>query len=165
MSASLVIGIDPGLHGALAFRFERGLVVHNMPIFEIARGGKKKHEVDPAGLAQLLESGLRSGTASAFVEQVGAMPGQGVTSMFAFGQSYGIILGVLAALRIPYTRVPPITWKKAMGVRGGKDASRARASELMPEDAATWKRVKDEGRAEAALIALYGLRQLERVPA
>jgi crossover junction endodeoxyribonuclease RuvC len=87
------------------------------------------------------------------------MPGQGVASMFAFGKAFGITIGVVSTLGIPSTLVSPVTWKKAMKVPG-KDAARARASQIMPAAAHHWPRVKDDGRAEAALLATYGLRSL-----
>jgi crossover junction endodeoxyribonuclease RuvC len=84
------------------------------------------------------------------------MPNQGVSSMFTFGKSAGIIEGVLGAMNIPVTFVTPQKWIKAMSVVGGKDGSRKRASELLPEFASEFKRVKDNGRSDAALIALFG---------
>jgi crossover junction endodeoxyribonuclease RuvC len=88
------------------------------------------------------------------------MPNQGVSSMFTFGKSAGIIEGVLGAMNIPVTFVTPQKWMKAMNVVGGKDGSRKRASELLPEFASEFKRVKDNGRSDACLIALYGASQL-----
>jgi crossover junction endodeoxyribonuclease RuvC len=76
--------------------------------------------------------------------------------MFAFGRAAGVVEGALAGLGVPYTDVPPATWIKAMGVRGGKDGARNRAMELWPKQAELFKRVKDDGRADAALIAAYG---------
>ncbi|NDC04371.1 MAG: hypothetical protein EBZ81_15760 [Betaproteobacteria bacterium] len=91
----------------------------------------------------------------AVVEQVNAMPGQGVSSMFSFGQAYGVVLGVLAGLSIPATAVTPAIWKKALKLNSGKDAARAKAAQLWPSHAGEFKRVKDDGRAEAALLAYY----------
>lgn len=159
-----VLGIDPGLSGAVACLDSDGaLDLRDMPALAIQRNGKAKREVDAAILADMIEGftrdpfGLRIEVA-AYVEQVGAMPGQGVSSMFAFGQSFGVVLGVLAALEVPVTRVPPATWTRALGVAKGDDAGRRRASELLPQHAHFWARKKDHGRADAALIALFGHR-------
>jgi crossover junction endodeoxyribonuclease RuvC len=89
------------------------------------------------------------------------MPGQGVSGVFAFGKAYGIILGVIAGHSIPLTLVPPVRWKRQMGVTKSKDGCRARASQLLPAAAHQWPLRKHDGRAEAALIALYGARQLQ----
>jgi crossover junction endodeoxyribonuclease RuvC len=86
------------------------------------------------------------------------MAGQGVTSVFSFGRSLGAIEGVIAARSIKSTLVTPQTWQKAMGVSGGKDGARARAMEVFPWNVDLFKRVKDDGRADAALIAAWGLR-------
>ena len=86
------------------------------------------------------------------------MPGQGVTSMFSFGRSLGILEGTLAGLDIPYTLVTPQVWKKAMGANASKDGAREMAMRLWPSKSELFKRKKDDGRAEAALLALYLLR-------
>lgn len=158
-----IIGVDPGLSGAVAiYDTETGAAeTHPMPVHQLARGGKNKREIDLHGLAALIV-GNRIG--HAFVEQVGAMPGQGTASMFAFGKAYGVVLGVLAAAGVPMTLVPPQRWKKALGVPAAKDGARARASQLLPDAAHQWVKSKDDGRAEAALIALYGARAAEARP-
>jgi crossover junction endodeoxyribonuclease RuvC len=150
-----ILGIDPGASGGIAFfSMQRGLLsIFDMPTVEVKRGGKNKREVSAAMLNAII--GARDIDA-AFVEKVGAMPGQGVSSMFQFGRSVGMIEGVLAALEIPTNYVTPQSWQKAVGARGGKDASRARAAELFPAYAANFTRKKDDGRADAALIAWYG---------
>jgi crossover junction endodeoxyribonuclease RuvC len=94
----------------------------------------------------------------AFTEKVFAMSGQGVTSVFSLGRSLGVVEGVLTALQIKTTMMTPQTWIKSMGVVGGKDGSRARAMELFPEHMSLFKRVKDDGRSDASLIALWGYR-------
>ena len=153
-----ILGVDPGLGGALAFLGAGGaLEVFDMPVHRLKRGGKTKREIDRYELARIVDA--HGPVAHAFVEQVGAMPGQGVTSMFQFGRSLGIVEGVLSAGFIPIDYVTPRKWRSGLGVRAGKDGSRARASALMPGHAELWTRVKDDGRAEAALIALYGQRQ------
>lgn len=149
-----IIGIDPGASGAVAILEKSGKLVHvfDMPSLELMAGGKAKRRVNPEMLAAELKLYADQG-ATAVVEQVGAMPGQGVSSMFAFGESFGLAKGVLAGLHIPTSTVTPGKWKKAMGVNAGKDGSRAKAAQLWPLQAAEFKRVKDDGRAEACLIA------------
>lgn len=154
----MICGIDPGASGALAFfDVERGLLhVEDMPVLEVVRNGKTKREVVPQMIRTILE---RYEPLTAYVEQVGAMPGQGVSSMFQFGRSVGQVEGVLAGLRVPIERVTPQAWQKATGVRGGKDGARMRAVELFPAYAQLFARKKDDGRADAALIAWWGATQ------
>lgn len=151
---SFFIGIDPGASGAVAILNKVGTLVHvfDMPSVEIMAGGKLKRRVSPEMLAAELKLYADQG-ATACIEQVGAMPGQGVSSMFAFGESFGLAKGVLAGLGIPTSTVTPSKWKKAMGVNAGKDGSRAKAAQLWPIQAREFKRIKDDGRAEACLIA------------
>jgi crossover junction endodeoxyribonuclease RuvC len=151
----IFIGIDPGLDGAIAF-FNidyAGFSVTDMPTVEVLRSGKKKREVN----AQMLSSVISSigPDAVAVMERVNAMPGQGVTSVFSFGRSSGIVEGVLAGLQIPLTIVTPQAWQKAASVRGGKDGARQRATELFPAYAGLFARKKDDGRADAACMAWY----------
>jgi len=149
---SYVIGIDPGISGAIAV-LRDGILdfVIDMPTVEIASGKTTKRHISAVTLALHLETYCK---AHVVIEKVGAMPGQGVTSMFNFGRSAGIIEGVVAALRMPHTYVTPQTWTKAVGRAAGKDASRMRAMELFPAAKADlFKRAKDDGRADAALIA------------
>ena len=155
-----VIGIDPGLDGAVAIINGTGnLVVIDMPTVTVERNGKSKRQVSATELAQILAS-HNSNNCHVFVEKVSAKSGQGVTSVFSFGRSFGMIEGILAAFRLPVTFVPPATWVKAVGRGQGKDASRARAMELFPENQADFKRVKDDGRADAALIAYWGTKNV-----
>jgi len=152
---SFIIGIDPGAAGAVAILEDGKLVqVFDMPVVQITVGGKAKRRVAPELLASELRLYNLADTV-AVVEQVGAMPGQGVTSMFAFGQAYGLVLGVLAGLWIPTTTVTPSTWKKALKLNTGKDGARAKAAQLWPVQAGEFKRAKDDGRAEAALLAYW----------
>lgn len=152
-----IVGIDPGLSGALAFMHASTmeLVVHDMPTLAAGKGGR--NELDLAALSSLLD---RDDLAHAFVEAVHAMPGNGATSMFRFGAASMAPLAMLALLRVPVTRVTPQRWKRTLSVPAAKDGARARASELMPPYAHLWGRAKDDGRAEAALLAYYGIRQL-----
>ena len=154
-----VIGIDPGISGAIAI-FEDGKLdtIIDMPTLKIASGKTMKSHISAIGLVRILEtSTLVHNSVHIVIEKVGAMPGQGVTSMFNFGRSAGIIEGVVAALQRPYTYVTPATWTKAVGRAAGKDASRMRAMELFPSKAELFKRAKDDGRADAALIAYWYL--------
>lgn len=152
-----IIGVDPGAAGAIAILENNGKLVHvfDMPSVEVITGGKAKRRVSPEMLAAELRLYADQG-AVAYVEQVGAMPGQGVSSMFAFGQAFGIVLGVMAGLAIPTQTVTPAKWKKDMKLNGGKDAARAKAAQVWPAHAGEFKRVKDDGKAEAGLIALWG---------
>jgi len=150
-------GIDPGASGAIAVLSEEGhfVAVFDMPVLEVKVGKAIKRRVNAELLAY--EVGLYP-NAVAVLEQVSSMPGQGVSSMFAFGESYGIVKGVLAAFQIPTHLVTPVKWKKAMELNASKDGSRAKAIQMWPGHASMFKRVKDDGRAEACLIAEFGRR-------
>jgi crossover junction endodeoxyribonuclease RuvC len=160
VSEMTIVGVDPGLSGALFFldqnRLSAGEAV-DLPIHVLMRGGKTRREIDIAGLIGILTAHRLD---HVFLEQVGAMPGQGVSSVFAFGKTYGVILGVIAAHTIPLTLVAPAVWKRALAVPKAKDGARARASQLLPGAAHQWRLKKHDGRAEAALLALYGARRL-----
>jgi crossover junction endodeoxyribonuclease RuvC len=149
------IGIDPGLSGAIAVITDDSLQIHDMPVMTVDRNGKAKRQVSANELAELLNL-YASKDCHVYVERVGAVSGQGVTSVFSFGRSFGMIEGILAALKMPVTFVAPATWTRAIGRSPGKDASRARAMELFPNYEYFFKRVKDDGRADAALIAHWG---------
>lgn len=150
-----LLGIDPEIDGALALLTSLGkLTVEDMPTIEVERGGKAKRQTDLASLADMIRAMSPS---HALIERVGAMPGQGVSSMFAFGRSVGQIEGIVATLAVPVSYVAPQSWRRALAVPLGKDGSRLRASQLMPAYSERWRRARDDGRAEAALIALYGL--------
>ena len=136
--------------------------VFDMPTLELSRNGSKRREIDVHILADNISA---QPVGHAFIEQVGPRPGEAVSRVFAFGKGYGEVIGVLVALGIPHTFVPPAKWKKALGVPAAKDGSRARASQLLPGGAFQWQRVKDDGRAEAALICLYGKQFLSRIAA
>jgi len=150
-----ILGIDPGLNGAIAvYDTETGEIsVEDMPTVEVQRGGKAKREVNPQLLSQVI---AKAYARKAVLERVGAMPGQGVTSVFSFGRSVGLVEGILASFDIPTSIVPPMVWQKSLSVRGGKDGSRERAMQLFPAQADLFGRKKDDGRADAALIAYYG---------
>lgn len=150
-----ILGVDPGASGALVIldTEQNTLTVFDMPTVEIKRGTRNVRQVSAQMLVDIVSPHSPD---HAFVEKVGAMPGQGVSSMFAFGRAAGVVEGVLAALRVPTTYVTPQEWQKAMRVIGGKDGSRNRASQLWPGQATHFARVKDDGRSDAALIAAYG---------
>ncbi|MFM2432929.1 MAG: Planktothrix phage PaV-LD [Cyanobacteriota bacterium] len=153
----IYIGIDPGLTGAIvAFLPSGEIEFHDMPVLEV----KKKQQLDYAGLAHILRRYPAHGECMACIELVGAMPGQGVSSMFKFGQVYGAALATLAALQIPYERITPPVWKRAYRLVGcEKDESRARALELFPSAVDSLKLKKHHGRADALLLAEYLRRQ------
>jgi crossover junction endodeoxyribonuclease RuvC len=159
----MIAGIDPGLSGAVCF-LDRDdpttCQVHDLPVHVLLRGGKRKRELDIAALAAILTA---TPLEHAFIEAVGAMPGQGISSTFAFGKGYGILLGILAASNIAVTTVPPARWKRSMGVTKSKDGCRARASQLLPRSAYEWRLKSNAGRAEAALLAIYGSQQFSGV--
>ena len=152
-----VLGIDVGLNGAIALVEDGQLLeVHDMPTVSLERNNKTKRMVNAQALALIIR---RAKADAAYLERLNAMPGQGVTSMFSMGQSLGVVLGVLAACEVPTTTIPPRTWQKALDVPQGKDGSRYRAAQLFPESAEMFKRVKDDGRSDATLIAAYGAKQ------
>lgn len=147
------IGIDPGVSGAVAILEGNELVmVFDMPVVEVMVNKKLKRRISPEMLADELQLYVREPVV-AWIERVNAMPGQGVTSMFAFGEAYGLARGVMVGMGVQCNMVTPATWKKALRLPEGKDASRALAAQLWPKHAGHFKRAKDDGRAEAALIA------------
>lgn len=150
----LVYGVDPGVSGAIARLdlLEGLLEVHDMPIMEV----NKKKQVN----AQLVTNIFAEQHAPVYIEKVGAMPGQGVASMFNFGKSYGIIIGCAAGLRMETTLVTPQMWQKTLNCQKGKDGNRQRACELFPNFSKEFQRKKDDGRADAALLAMYAARTL-----
>lgn len=156
---NFVIGIDPGLSGAaVLYDTESQLVCDylDMPTKDIITAGKKKRKIDAYELFGWLEQ-QRKLTSKVFVEKVGAMPGQGVTSSFNFGFSAGAIEACCLAVGLKITYIQPQTWKRAMGLLGkDKNASRELAGKLLPMHLPFFARAKDDGRAEAALIAIYG---------
>jgi len=146
------IGIDPGISGAIAILDNelRLVAVYDMPVMA---GTGKRQQVNGAELARIIKSYLLVDF-TAYVERVSAMPKQGVASMFSFGTSYGIVLGVLAALQIPAVLVTPQSWKKKAGLTGkDKDHTRTLAQQLYP--GAELGRKKDIGRADALCIARF----------
>jgi len=157
----IVLGFDPGLDGAIAIYWPdtNKLVVHDTPTM----GDKKRRCINAAQLSHLIQQEIKEDMpwVAAFVEDVHAMIGWGIGSAFRFGESKGVLFGVLGALNIPTRRVAPQTWKKKLGLSRDKDASRKLAIETWPHHADLFARVKDDNRAEAALIAKYGWSQLQ----
>lgn len=159
MNKRVVIGIDPGISGAIAIYDGGHLSVHDMPVVSVVKNRSTRNRVEASLVANVLRKWSSVPNISAFIELVNAMPKQGVSSVFSFGRGAGILEGVLAGLEIPFTLVTPQRWQKHQGVAKGKDAARARAAALFPKDAALFNRKKDDGRADASLIARYGFQQ------
>ncbi len=161
----MIIGIDPGLTGAIAV-IDHGLIIeiHDMPV--TAKNSGKGNQVNAGLLADLFEEIDGSYidenyvVSSVVIERVGAMPGQGVSSMFSFGRSLGVVEGVIASKGWPVEWVTPQKWKKKFGLIGkDKDAARTLCIEQHPSDIGYFKRKKDIGRADALLIAKSILRE------
>jgi crossover junction endodeoxyribonuclease RuvC len=155
----IVLGVDPGLTGALAWldmqpgQQPKLLGVADMPTVQAKSGKTMKAHLNAPALASLITAPMFPHPDLAIIEEVGAMPGQGVTSMFRFGYVAGVALGVCAALSIPCEFIRPQAWQKLVGMKAGKEAGRLRASQLWPGQAHYFARVKDHGRADAALIS------------
>jgi crossover junction endodeoxyribonuclease RuvC len=153
---TLFLGIDPGLSGALAFRSGEEMDVCPMPTLTITKAKGTRRILDLTALANIIDDKTKNAArVSVFIERVSSMPKQGVASMFSFGESYGAIKGIIAANFLPMTLVTPVTWKAKLKVSRNKDDARYRASQLMPRFAHLWPRHKDDGLAEAALIAYF----------
>lgn len=154
---TLFIGIDPGLHGAIAVYGTTSdtVDVYDIPTHELTVNGKNRLQIDKHQLRNLL---LAAGCNRAFVEDVHSMPKQGVASSFKFGFVAGCIQQAVVDAGFELVLVQPAVWKRRFNLTSDKDASRARASELLPAHAHLWPLKKHDGRAEAALIALYGAR-------
>tara|TARA_R110002110_G_scaffold175387_6_gene378936 strand:- start:4593 stop:5060 length:468 start_codon:yes stop_codon:yes gene_type:complete len=149
----LIYGIDPGFTGAIALYWpETGkLEVHDMPVMKNPKG---KTIINPHGVLDVLAN--EGGKSLAIIEQVAAMRGQGVSSMFRFGEGYGHLQMACAACKLPVKFVQPASWKKHFGLNRDKGLSRSLATQRFPEYAKLFARAKDDGRAEAALLALFG---------
>ena len=154
----LIISIDPGINGAICF-FENGEVKDVLEMPTMAEGKKNKRQVNGHQMFNELSYRIKKYNVqniNVVVEQVSAMPGQGVTSMFNFGQSFGVIKGICAALNLPIYFVRPAKWKKHFNlIKTNKDASRTKVIEVYPEISSKLHRKKDSNRADAILIALY----------
>ena len=152
----IIIGVDPGINGAIS-------IIENKKILEVydtptmIDGKKNKRQINGAQVTNIFKERLNlNKEVIVVVEQVNAMPGQGVTSMFNFGQSFGVIKGICAALSLPIHFVRPAKWKKHFNlIKTNKDASRTKVIESYPEISSKLHRKKDINRADAILIALY----------
>ena len=151
-----IIGIDPGLSGAIAIlENNKVLNIFEMPV--MSDGKKNKRQLNSALLVKLLKDNISENEdISVVVEQVNAMPGQGVTSMFNFGQTFGAIKGICAALELPIFFVRPSKWKKHFElINSSKDSSRTKAIEMYPSLSKELAKKKDVNKSDAILIARY----------
>ena len=155
-----ILSCDPGLNGCFClYRKDEPLILIDMPILEITRNGTKKHQIDLYALANIIDKHSTS-IEKAFIENPQGMPGMASNATYRLGLNCGIAQMAIAANFIPMTLVAPATWKKSMGLSKDKDACRLIASQNFPNDAHNWARKKDDGRAESALLALWGSRQV-----
>ena len=154
----LIIGIDPGITGSICF-FEDGKIIDVVEMPNMAEGKKNKRQVNGAQIYHEIYKrikNLEKKDIKVIIEQVAAMPGQGVTSMFNFGQSFGVLKGICAAMQIPMYFVRPAKWKKYFNlINSEKDASRTKAIEIFPHFSAQLSRKKDSNKADAILISSF----------
>ena len=154
----LIIGIDPGISGSICF-FEDGRILDVVEMPTMTEGKKNKKQVNGSQIYNEIFNRIKQrdkNEIKVIIEQVSAMPGQGVTSMFNFGQSYGILKGICSAMRLPMYFVRPAKWKKYFNlINSEKDASRTRAIEIFPDFSSQLSRKKDSNKADAILIASF----------
>ena len=159
-----IISIDPGISGAICF-FENGSVVDVIDMPSMADGKKNKKQVNGSQIYNEINLKIKNIDKKKIVvviEQVSAMPGQGVTSMFNFGQSFGVLKGVCAAMQLPIFFVRPAKWKKHYDlINSHKDSSSGKAIEMFPKFSSMLSRKKDTNKADAILIANYHLNTQE----
>ena len=154
----LIIGIDPGISGAICF-FEDGQIkeIIGMPV--MADGKKNKRQVNGPQVYNEISSRINKFSKkdiTVVIEQVSAMPGQGVTSMFNFGQSFGVLKGICSAMQLSMFFIRPVKWKKYFGlIKTEKDASRTKVIEIFPYISSQLSRKKDSNKADAILIASF----------
>ena len=151
-----ILGIDPGLSGAIAILENKKVIsLYDMPV--MAEGKKNKKQLNSAQLVNIIKRHILPNKETfVIVEQVSAMPGQGVTSMFNFGQTFGSIKGICAALGLPIFYVRPAKWKKHFElINSSKDASRTKVIEMYPSISSRLTKKKDVNKADAILIARY----------
>ena len=151
-----IIGIDPGLSGAIAVLHNKKVInMYDMPV--MAEGKKNKRQLNSSQLVNIIKENINENEETiVVVEQVNAMPGQGVTSMFNFGQTFGAIKGVCAALKLPIFFVRPTKWKKYFELlNSSKDASRTKAIEMYPSLSNQLSKKKDVNKSDAILIARF----------
>ena len=154
----LIIGIDPGISGSICF-FEDGKIIEVIEMPTMTDGKKNKRQVNGAQIYNEIikkTEEYEKQNVRVIIEQVSAMPGQGVTSMFNFGQSFGILKGICSAMRLPMYFVRPAKWKKYFSlINSEKDASRTRAIEMFPYFSSQLSKKKDSNKADAILIASF----------
>ena len=154
----LIIGIDPGLSGSICF-FEDGKILDVVEMPTMTEGKKNKKQVNGSQIyneISIRANHMDKKDIKVIIEQVSAMPGQGVTSMFNFGQSYGILKGICSAMQLPMYFVRPAKWKKYFSlINSEKDASRTKAIEIFPYFSSNLSRKKDSNKADAILIASF----------
>ena len=154
----LIIGIDPGIAGAICF-FEKGEILDVIDMPTMAEGKKNKRQVNGRQIFNEISARIKNyqiDDINVVVEQVSAMPGQGVTSMFNFGQSFGIIKGICSAMQLPIFFVRPAKWKKHFDlINSQKDASRTKVIEIFPKISSILSKKKDANKADAILIASF----------
>ena len=154
----LIIAIDPGINGAICF-YKNGEVIDVLEMPTMAEGKKNKRQVNGHQMYNELSYRIKKynmQNINVVVEQVSAMPGQGVTSMFNFGQSFGVIKGICAAMQLPIFFVRPAKWKKHFElINTQKDASRTKAIEMFPKISSILSKKKDSNKADAILIASF----------
>ena len=154
----LIIGIDPGISGAICF-FEDGQVkeIIDMPV--MADGKKNKRQINGPQTYNEISKRINKFPKKdiiVVIEQVSAMPGQGVTSMFNFGQSFGVLKGICSAMQLSMFFIRPVKWKKYFGlIKTEKDASRTKVIEIFPYISSELSRKKDSNKADAVLIASF----------
>lgn len=151
----IVMGVDPGITGAVAF-FCPDVPGNRVSVYDVPIAGG---EINVPGLADLIKDYEPD---VAWIERVGSMPGNSARSMFNFGRSYGDVRGVIGALKIPTHFVTPQVWKKHFHLTSDKEQSRMLAIRMFPAVADSFKLKKHDGRAESALIALYGAQTMAR---
>ena len=154
----LIIGIDPGISGSICF-FQDGIIKDVVEMPTMVEGKKNKKQVNGSQIFNEISERIKKTdkkNIKVIIEQVSAMPGQGVTSMFNFGQSFGILKGICSAMQLPMYFVRPVKWKKYFNlINSEKDASRTRAIEIFPYFSTQLSRKKDLNKADAILIASY----------
>jgi len=154
----LVIGIDPGISGSICF-FQDGKIMDVIEMPTMTEGKKNKKQVNGSQIFNEISERIKKINKidiKVIIEQVSAMPGQGVTSMFNFGQSYGVLKGICSAMQLPMYFVRPAIWKKYFNlINSEKDASRTRVIEIFPYFSGQLSRKKDSNKADAILIASF----------
>ena len=154
----LIIGIDPGISGSICF-LEDGIIKDVLEMPTMTEGKKNKKQVNGSQIFNEISSRIKTyekKNIKVVIEQVSAMPGQGVTSMFNFGQSFGILKGICSAMQLPIYFVRPAKWKKYFNlINSEKDASRTRAIEIFPYFSSNLSKKKDSNKADAILLASY----------